>query len=338
MSARAFPTCGLPCALCYSHCHREVQCPHTLRLEDVRGGLADFARNYHGDRRHVWQHWNRPGDDLRGQGLQMHHLCASSCTAVCVRAHDIGWRVSEFGPWETWEGGVWGQSVRSVQQFLRQSEPPASCESSGPPPLPSCSKVRPCTRCATNALDDRAISDLPQVWGGDAPGKPNYRRGRDAQYVAQQCEANQSYWTPLQVISLPAEGCPCNQCPCNQYPCNQCRWPRCIGLLKSLPLAYSCCVRAKFANPDNAKTHMLTTGPEIWEQTAGAVDYFVAGAGTAGTVAAANGRPGGGSTLLQPPLAHFGGCCYGKFVSRLTAHTACPQPTGGWGWGVPEGD
>ena len=162
-------------------------------------------------------------------------------------------------------------------------------------------------------------------------------------YVAQQCEANQSYWTPLQVMSLPADGCPRNQCPCNQYPCNQCpcnqcRWPRCIGLLKSLPLAYSCCVRAKFANPDNAKTHMLTTGPEIWEQTAGAVDYFVAGAGTAGTVAAANGRPGGGSTLLQPPLAHFGGCCYGKFVSRLTAHTACPQPTGGWGWGVPEGD
>jgi cysteine synthase A len=40
----------------------------------------------------------------------------------------------------------------------------------------------------------------------------------------------------------------------------------------------------QFSNVDNVSSHYMTTGPEIWEQTEGKVDAFVASQGTAGTV------------------------------------------------------
>ena len=52
-------------------------------------------------------------------------------------------------------------------------------------------------------------------------------------------------------------------------------------LAKEIPGSF---IPGQFVNPVNPKAHMETTGPEIWRDTQGKVDLFVASVGTGGTV------------------------------------------------------
>jgi cystathionine beta-synthase len=57
-------------------------------------------------------------------------------------------------------------------------------------------------------------------------------------------------------------------------------------LAREIPLAFR---PNQFGNPENPAAHYATTGPEIWEDTDGKVDVFVAGMGTGGTISGTGG-------------------------------------------------
>jgi cysteine synthase B len=65
----------------------------------------------------------------------------------------------------------------------------------------------------------------------------------------------------------------------------------------------------QYANPANPRAHFETTGPEIWRQTDGTVDVFVAGMGTSGTLMGVGAylrtkRPGIRIVGVEPRLGH----------------------------------
>jgi cystathionine beta-synthase len=70
-------------------------------------------------------------------------------------------------------------------------------------------------------------------------------------------------------------------------------------ITESTPGAFS---PDQYHNPNNPAAHAATTGPEIWEQTAGRVTHFVAGIGTGGTISGV----GGALKALNPDIRIIG--------------------------------
>lgn len=82
----------------------------------------------------------------------------------------------------------------------------------------------------------------------------------------------------------------------------------------------------QFHNPDNFDVHYHVTGPEIWNQTAGDIDAFVAGVGTGGTLS-------GVAKFLKEKKSEIKIICadpVGSILSDLYYHGKVIEPAGSW--------
>lgn len=80
---------------------------------------------------------------------------------------------------------------------------------------------------------------------------------------------------------LKAYGAEVHLCPTNVEPDDPRSYYTVAAELSSRPNHYQ---PDQYSNPANPQAHVLATGPEIWDQTAGEIDIFVAGVGTGGTI------------------------------------------------------
>lgn len=80
---------------------------------------------------------------------------------------------------------------------------------------------------------------------------------------------------------LKAYGAEVHLCPTDVEPADPSSYYSVAAELSSRPNHYQ---PDQYSNPANPQAHVLATGPEIWEQTGGTIDIFVAGVGTGGTI------------------------------------------------------